>query len=120
MGEHPRSLPSGLVPCSNCRARLPAHASYCPECQYPWPGAIDLNRVICPKCERSVPIYVRVQDSRINEWIKAQACIYCCEPDPWRGQSIEARAEPPPSLEDRITAIAILMTVAVIVYLVLA
>jgi len=119
MAEHPRALKSGLIPCANCGHRLPESASFCPECSYLWPRARDTNRVICATCRQSLSLYRREPQARTNTWTRLTHCPQCGDPAPWRGQSIEAQEEPPPSLEDRLTAIAILVAVGTIVSLIL-
>lgn len=119
MGEHPRALNSGLIPCANCGHRLADSAPFCPECTYPWPRARDRNRVICPACDRSVAVYVRRAPSRVNRWDRTPLCAHCGIPDPWQGQAVEARQEPPPTLQERLIGIGVLVIVGVIISYVL-
>lgn len=117
--HHPRALASGLIPCANCGHRLGDGASFCPQCRYHWPQARDRNRVICPACNHSVALYVRRVNCSVNRWDRAAACEYCGKPEPWRGQAVDARNPPPPSLSERVTALAVLITVGTIISLML-
>ncbi len=119
MGEHPRALNSGLIPCANCGHRLADSAPFCPQCSYPWPRARDLNRVICPVCDQSAPVYIRNSNSPTNRWCLARRCERCGGPAPWEGQSVEARQEPPPTLQERLIGIGVLVVVGVIISYVL-
>jgi hypothetical protein len=64
-------------------------------------------------------LYLQHRHARTNSWARLAACPNCGDPQPWRGQSVEAQNEPPPSAQERLVALAILVVVGTIVSLIL-